>query len=63
MTHKTGIRHEVDHIIPLQGRTVSGLHVETNMQVITRAENRAKWNHFMGEVVGGAGIEPATSTV
>lgn len=64
LTHKTGIPHEVDHIIPLQGRDVCGLHVETNLRVIPRKENRRKWNHFdEREVVGGAGIEPATSTV
>jgi hypothetical protein len=42
----TGIPHEVDHIIPLRGINVSGLHVENNLQVITKAENRAKRNRF-----------------
>jgi 5-methylcytosine-specific restriction endonuclease McrA len=45
-TKETGIRHEVDHIHPLQGRTVSGLHVETNLQVITAGKNRRKSNRF-----------------
>lgn len=63
MTRRTGVQHDVDHIIPLQGRNVCGLHVETNLRVIPRTENRRKWNHFDAEVVGGAGIEPATSTV
>lgn len=64
MTRMTGIPHEVDHIVPLLGKLVSGLHVEDNLRVVPRTENRAKSNHFTpGEVVGGAGIEPATSTV
>lgn len=60
LTRETGVLHEVDHEIPLLGLLVSGLHVENNLRVVTRAENRAKSNRF---VVGGAGIEPATSTV
>jgi hypothetical protein len=42
LTEQTGIAHEVDHIYPLQGKTVSGLHVETNLRVIPKNENRAK---------------------
>ena len=37
---------EVDHIFPVKGKTVSGLHVACNLQVIPRAENRAKGNKF-----------------
>ena len=37
---------EVDHIIPLQGKKVCGLHVHNNLRVITRAENRSKGNSF-----------------
>lgn len=44
MTEKTGIKHEVDHVLPLQGATVSGLHVHQNLRVITRKENRSKGN-------------------
>jgi len=44
MTQTTGCRYVVDHIIPLQGRTVSGLHVETNLRVIEHHENARKHN-------------------
>ncbi|MGE0557434.1 MAG: hypothetical protein AB7E73_05140 [Burkholderiales bacterium] len=46
MTQTTGRPHVVDHIIPLQGRAVSGLHVETNLRVIERAENARKHNYW-----------------
>jgi choline dehydrogenase-like flavoprotein len=37
---------EVDHEIPLQGRTVCGLHVEMNLRIIPRHENRRKSAKF-----------------
>ena len=36
----------VDHIIPLQGTNVSGLHISSNLQIITDTENSKKNNHF-----------------
>lgn len=36
----------VDHIIPLCGNLVSGLHVFENLQIIPASENVKKWKHF-----------------
>lgn len=44
LTRIFGIPHEVDHIIPLQGKTVCGLHVPWNLRVITREQNRKDGN-------------------
>lgn len=44
----TQISWHIDHIIPLRGQTVSGLHVWNNLQVIPKILNLEKGNTFLG---------------
>ena len=44
---ETGIKHVVDHIIPLQGERASGLHVASNLQILTEQENLSKGNKLL----------------
>lgn len=42
----TGVKHHVDHIVPLVSKKVCGLHCEHNLQIIEGYENQAKGNRW-----------------
>lgn len=47
LTEATLIPHEMDHIIPLKGKDVCGLHVHNNLRIVRRTTNRSKGNRIL----------------
>jgi hypothetical protein len=46
LTEVTGVQHHVDHVIPLRGKNVSGLHVPENLMVVAYDFNCSKANRY-----------------
>lgn len=46
VSKETGVVHELDHIYPLSGETVCGLHCPENLQLLTQTQNRSKHNRI-----------------
>lgn len=48
LSSEMGIPFEVDHIIPIRGENVCGLHVHWNLRAIPAADNHRKGNRIDG---------------
>lgn len=47
ISEMTGVIHHVDHILPLRGKDISGLHVEYNLQILPAHFNQVKSNKLI----------------
>jgi hypothetical protein len=46
ISKESGIKHNVDHIVPLNSPYVCGLHWHGNLQILTQVENFSKLNRY-----------------
>lgn len=49
LSSSTGVKHNVDHVIPLKHKDVCGLHCTANLQVLTELANKRKNNKFTSD--------------
>lgn len=52
-TRITGQQYSVDHVVPLRGKTVCGLHVHYNLRIILLVENQQKFNNLVEDLIYG----------
>ncbi len=51
LTARTGVLMHVDHIVPLKGANVCGLHCEANLRVVPAVDNLRKSNRLIDALV------------
>ena len=63
LTKQTGVKANVDHVVPLQSPLVCGLHCSANLSIDTAALNKRKGNNWWPDMPGSDddGIPPATA--
>lgn len=66
LSASTGVKHSVDHVVPLKGEYVCGLHVMANLQILTYEANVQKGNKYVEQdelwptSTAAIGAEPGT---
>lgn len=62
VTQQTGIKANVDHIVPLQSDLVCGLHCAANLTIVTEALNKRKGNLWWPDMADGPASVSVWST-